>query len=183
MLTVHRYESLSAAASESSNLTIAVPSRLYFQRTQELPFAGLRISVKDVFHLKGVRTTAGNRAFFRLYAPRTSTSAAVQRAIDLGAIIVGKAKTAEFAGSQEVIGDWCDYSYSFNVRADGYMVSTGSSTGSASGLAAYPWLDLSIGSDGMFRSTRFLCRLRPFSWRKHPRPISRSRNLRVSAKP
>jgi Asp-tRNA(Asn)/Glu-tRNA(Gln) amidotransferase A subunit family amidase len=104
--------------------------------------------VKDLYHLKGVHTGAGNRAYRRLYPARTSTSPALQKIIDSGAIIVGKAKTAEFAGSQEVIGDWCDYSYALNIRSDGYLVSTGSSTGSASGLAAYPWLDFSLGSDG-----------------------------------
>jgi len=51
---------------------------------------------------------------------------------ELGAIVVGKTKTAEFAGSQEVIGDWVDYSSVFNTRADGYLRYTGSSTGSAS---------------------------------------------------
>ncbi|KAJ5725647.1 amidase-like protein [Penicillium malachiteum] len=70
------------------------------------------------------------------------TSATVQKLIDHGAIIVGKTKTAEFAGSQGVIGDWADFSYAFNPRADGYLRCTGSSMGSSSGIASYPWLDL-----------------------------------------
>lgn len=45
--------------------------------------------------------------------------------LDQGAIVVGKTKTAEFGGSQEAIGDWSDYSYAFNPRADGYLVATG----------------------------------------------------------
>jgi Asp-tRNA(Asn)/Glu-tRNA(Gln) amidotransferase A subunit family amidase len=148
LLICFRYEMLKASAPGPSSLSVAVPSRLYFTETFAHPLEGLRVSVKDVFHLKGTYTGAGNRAYRRLYPPFTFTSAAVQRAVELGAIIVGKAKTAEFAGSQEFNWDWCDYSYAFNARADGYLVSTGSSTGSASGHAAYPWLDISIGSDG-----------------------------------
>lgn len=128
---------------------MAVPSRLYSTPSKQFPLAGLRISVKDVFHLKGVPTTNGNRAYARLYGEQHVSSAAVQDAIDKGAIIVGKTKTAEFAGSQEVEGDWADYSCPFNPRADGYLRSSGSSTGSASGVASYSWLDGSLGSDGI----------------------------------
>lgn len=62
--------------------------------------------------------------------------------------MVGKTKTVEFGGSQEVVGDWSDYSYAFNPRADGYLVATGSSTGSAAAITAYPWLDIALGTDG-----------------------------------
>jgi Asp-tRNA(Asn)/Glu-tRNA(Gln) amidotransferase A subunit family amidase len=148
--TCLRYEILNASAPGASSLSVGVLSRLYFPKTFARPLEGLRVSVKDVLHLKGTYTGAGNRAYRSLYPAFTSTSAAVQRAIELGAIVVGKAKTAEFAGSQEVIWDWCDYSYALNARAYGYLASMGSSTGtgSASGLAAYPWLDMPIGSDG-----------------------------------
>ena len=139
---------MNAAAFGASGLCIVVPSRLYFEKTPEKPLAGLRIAVKDLFHLKGVHTGCGNRAYRRLYPPSTVTSAAVRAAIDKGAVVVGKTKTAEFGGSQEVVGDWVDYSYPFNARGDGYLAATGSSTGSAASLAAYPWLDLTLGSDG-----------------------------------
>lgn len=129
------------------NRCVAVPSRLYFTRTKELPLAGLRLSVKDVFHLKGVVTTNGNRAYESLYGEQGVSSAAVQAAIDKGAVIVGKATTVEFAGAQEVEGDWADFRYPKNPRADGYLRATGSSVGSACGMAAYPWLDGSLGSD------------------------------------
>lgn len=144
------YQSITASAYGSSTLRVAVPSRLYFTPSEHLPLAGVRLSVKDLFHLKGVPTTHGNRAYARLYGEKQVTSAAVQDAINKGAIIVGKTKTAEFAGSQEVEGDWADYSCPFNPRADGYLRSTGSSTGSASGVASYSWLDGSLGSDGVF---------------------------------
>lgn len=145
----YSYECVNASAYGTSTLCIPVPSRLYFKRTPELPLAGVRISVKDIFHLKGVVTTHGNRAYADLYGTRDVNSASVQDVIDKGAIIVGKTKTAEFAGSQEVEGDWADYSCPKNPRADGYLRSTGSSTGSASCVASYSWLDGSLGSDGM----------------------------------
>lgn len=142
------YQAISASAYGISTLCVAVPSRLYFTPTLDNPLAGLRLAIKDVFHLKGVPTTYGNKAYARLYGKQQANSAAVQDAIDKGAVIVGKTKTAEFAGSQEVEGDWADYSCPFNPRGDGYLRSTGSSTGSASGVAAYSWLDGSLGSDG-----------------------------------
>ncbi|KAK0643200.1 hypothetical protein B0T16DRAFT_512393 [Cercophora newfieldiana] len=49
----------------------------------------------DVFHLKGVVTTNGNRAYESLYGEQDVSSAAVQAAIDKGAIIVGKATTVD----------------------------------------------------------------------------------------
>ncbi|PQE25383.1 hypothetical protein CJF30_00000086 [Rutstroemia sp. NJR-2017a BBW] len=107
----------------------------------------MRIAIKDLFHLKGIHTGCGNRAYRKLHGVSSISSSAVQSVLDSGAIIVGKTKTAEFGGSQEVIGDWCDYFYAFNVRGDGYLASTGSSTGSAAGLAAYEWLDIALGTD------------------------------------
>ena len=130
---------MNAAAFGTHRLCTAVPSRLYFEKTPEKPLAGLRIAVKDLFNLKGVHTGCGNRAYRRLYRPSTDTSAAVQAAKDKGAIVVGKTKTAGFGGSQEVVRDWVAYSYPFNARRDGY-------------LAAYPWLDLTLGSDSAFDS-------------------------------
>ncbi|KAJ5114029.1 hypothetical protein N7456_002563 [Penicillium angulare] len=141
------YTNLNASAYGAATLCVAVPSRHYFTPSAEFPLAGMRVAVKDMFHLKGVRTTCGNRAYANLYRNQDVTSATVQHLIDQGAIIVGKTKMAEFAGSQEVIGDWADFSYAFNPRADGYLRSTGSSTGSASGIASYPWLDVGLGSD------------------------------------
>ena len=143
-----RYQTLNATAYGTTTLCVAVPSRLYFKPTPERPLSGTRIAVKDIFHLNGVSTSCGNRAYSRLYPRSRLSSEAVQKAIDLGAIVVGKTKTAEFGGSQEVTGDWTDYSYAFNSRGDGYFVSTGSSTGSASGMAAYDWLDITLGTDG-----------------------------------
>ncbi|KAK5625838.1 hypothetical protein RRF57_001554 [Xylaria bambusicola] len=141
----HTYENLNAAAFGASSLCVAVPSRLKATKSEQKPLAGMRIAIKDLFHLKGVHTGCGNRM---LHDACKVSSSAVESVLDLGGIIVGKTKTVEFGSSQEVIGDWCDYFYPFNSRGDGYIAGTGSSTGSASSLAAYPWLDITLGTDG-----------------------------------
>ena len=43
--------------------------------------------------------------------------------------------------------DWIDYHCPFNPRGDGYFTASGSSAGSAAGLAAYDWLEIRIGTD------------------------------------
>ncbi|KAK8062355.1 amidase signature enzyme [Apiospora hydei] len=142
------YEPLNAAAYGSSSLCVAVPSRLPFKTEQKKPLSGWRVAVKDLYHLNGVPTGCGNRAFRVLHSEtRASSSSYVQLLIDSGCVIVGKTKTVEFGASQEVTGDWSDYFYPFNARGDGYLAATGSSTGSASSLAQYPWLDITLGTD------------------------------------
>lgn len=147
-LTLSSYEPLLANTGESHTLALAIPSRLHCKETEEKPLGGLRIAVKDLFHLKGVHTGGGNRDYRSLYPAQLRSSRTVELAIQKGCVVLGKAKTVEFGGSQEVCGDWIDYSYPLNCRADGYLVATGSSTGSAAALAAYECLDVTIGTDG-----------------------------------
>ncbi|KAI1163605.1 amidase signature domain-containing protein [Nemania serpens] len=137
-MAIYSYEKFNPAAFGVSSLCVAVPSRLKTTRSERNPLDGMRIAIKDLFHLKRVHTGCGNHAYRRLHGVLGTSSSAVESVLDLGGIIVGKTKTVEFGGSQEVIGDWCDYFYPFNSRADGYIAGTGSSTGSASSLAAYP---------------------------------------------
>lgn len=66
--------------------------------------------------------------------------------IDLGAIIVGKQKTAQLASAADP-WDWTDFQPPFNPRGDGYLTCSASSAGSACSIAAYEWLDFAIGSD------------------------------------
>lgn len=114
-----RYMSLSAAVDGSASLTIGVPSRLYYTPTVDKPLAGLRVGIKDIYDVAGVRTSDGNRAFFNLYPPRTANAVAVQRLEAAGAIIVGKQKTSQFANGEEATADWVDYHSPFNPRGDG----------------------------------------------------------------
>lgn len=64
-----------------------------------------------------------------------------------GAIIVGKTRLSQFANGETPTADWIDQLAPFNPRGDGYQSPSTSSSGSGAGLAAYEWLDNSIGSD------------------------------------
>lgn len=88
------------------NLAVAVPSRLYYTQTADKPLAGVRIGIKDIFDLAGLRTSDGNRAWYHFYPPANTTALPVQRLIDAGAIIVGKMKTSQFANGESATADW-----------------------------------------------------------------------------
>ena len=128
-------------------LAIAVPSRLYFTKTVEKPLAGVRLGVKDIYNLAGLRTSNGNRAWYHLYPPANASAVAIQRLIDAGVVVVGKMKTSQFANGEEATADWVDYHSPFNPRGDGYQDPSSSSSGPGAGAASYDWLDLTIGSD------------------------------------
>jgi hypothetical protein len=96
-----------------STIGIPVPSRIYTKETtsDQKPPSGIRVAVKDIIDLKGVKTSNGNRAWFKLYDAVNATAPAMQRLIDLGVNIIGKAKTAQFANSDRPTADWVDYQY------------------------------------------------------------------------
>ena len=129
------------------NLAIAVPSRLYFTKTEEKPLAGVRLGVKDIYDVAGLRTSNGNRAWYNLYPPAEVTAPCIQVLVDAGAIIVGKLKTSQFANGESATADWVDYHSPFNPRGDGYQQPSSSSSGSGAAAGAYEWLDLTTGSD------------------------------------
>jgi Asp-tRNA(Asn)/Glu-tRNA(Gln) amidotransferase A subunit family amidase len=128
-------------------LAVAVPSRLYYTKTADKPLAGVRLGIKDIFDIAGVRTSNGNRAWYHLYPPAKENALVVQRLIDAGAVIVGKMKTSQFANGERPTADWVDQFSPFNPRGDGYQDPGSSSSGPAAGAAAYDWLDLTLGSD------------------------------------
>lgn len=111
------------------------------------PYAGKRVAIKDIMDLKGLKTGGSSRAYTELYPVKDKTAAAVQQLIDLGFVVVGKLKTTQFADSEWPTCDWIDYHGPFNPRGDGYLTPSGSSAGSASAIASYPWLDFSLGTD------------------------------------
>ena len=88
------------------HLAVAVPSRVYFTPTADQPLAGVRLGVKDIFDLKGMRTSNGNRAWYHFYPPANKTALSVQRLIDAGAIVVGKMVTSQFANGETATADW-----------------------------------------------------------------------------
>ena len=124
-----------------------MPSRLYFTPTPQKPLAGTRWCIKDLFDIKGLRTGGGNRAFYNFFPPKNETGPSIQRLIDGGAIIVGKCKASQFANGESATDDWVDYHAPYNPRGDGYQDGSSSSTGSGTAIAAYSWLDYTIGTD------------------------------------
>lgn len=141
------FQPLAAQTATGGTLTIGVPSRLYYTPSAEKPLAGVRFGVKDLYHLKGAKTSNGNKAWYHLYPPAEETSPVIQRLIDAGAIVVGFQTPTQFANGDTYAGDWVDYHSPFNPRGDGYQIPAGSSSGSGAAMAAYDWLDVSVGSD------------------------------------
>src|SRR5207237_3318088 len=61
------------------------------------PLSGRRLLVKDLIDTAGIRTTYGSRIYGDHVPERTAP--AVQRLLDAGAVLVGKANLPEFAGA------------------------------------------------------------------------------------
>jgi aspartyl-tRNA(Asn)/glutamyl-tRNA(Gln) amidotransferase subunit A len=99
------------------------------------------MAIKDVLSTAGVRTTAGSRILENYVPPFTAT--AVQRLLDAGMVLLGKANTDEFA-----MGSSTENSGYFTTRnpwaAD--RVPGGSSGGSAAAVAAQEAL-AALGTD------------------------------------
>ncbi|KAK1830181.1 amidase signature domain-containing protein [Podospora conica] len=141
------FQTLSAQIPGSAALTIGVPSRLYFTKTAEKPLAGVRLGVKDIYRLAGVKGSNGNRAWYNLYPAANYTGPAIQNLIDAGAQVIGLQKTSQFANGESATQDWVDYHSPFSPRGDGYQDPSSSSSGAGASVAAYEWLDIAIGSD------------------------------------
>lgn len=126
---------------------IAAPSRIRFgANSPRLPLHGVRITVKNIFDVAGLRTALGSRPYAELYPPAKITAVAVQKLIDVGAEIVGMSKMCPMvlkAPPTQCI----DVSAPFNPRGDGYLSPSGGSSGHAAAVATHEWLDFAIGSD------------------------------------
>ncbi|KAL8782227.1 MAG: hypothetical protein Q9213_005593 [Squamulea squamosa] len=107
---------------------------------------GFRIAIKDNYHLRGVRTSLGNRVYLESSPIQDDIAMAIRLLADAGAHIVGKAHLSSFAMMEHPMQS-IDYQAPFNPRGDGYLIAGGSSGGNAVGVAAYDWLDISICSD------------------------------------
>lgn len=120
--------------------------------TSQKPLAGLRIAVKDNYRLRNIRMTMGNKAYYQLHdSPPTETAPCVEQLIQAGAVVVGTTKLVSFAATEDPI-ECVDYQAPWNPRADGYQIPAGSSSGSGAAAGAYPWVDITLGSDSMFGS-------------------------------
>ncbi|KAH7310692.1 amidase signature domain-containing protein [Stachybotrys elegans] len=140
------FKPLPASIAGSSSISVAVPSRLYYKPTADRPLAGVRLGIKDIYDIKGIKTSAGSRAYYDIYPEAGATAPFVQKLIDAGAVVVGKMKTTQFAAPENA-RDAIDYQAPFNPRGDGYQEVGSSSSGPGSGMASYGWLDLALGSD------------------------------------
>jgi allophanate hydrolase len=113
-----------------------VPEEAALKRARELgawssdrPFFGIPFAVKDNIDAEGLPTTAGCPAFS--YVPQRSASA-VQRAVDAGAILIGKTNMDQFATG--LVGTRSPYGACSSIY-DAAYISGGSSSGSALAVA------------------------------------------------
>ncbi|KAF5561880.1 amidase signature domain-containing protein [Fusarium napiforme] len=142
-----RYTPLNLLSSNGLWKSIPVPSRLYNVRTSKSPLSGARMGIKDIFRLEGTQTTMMSRPWIELYDPDEQSADYTKKLIKLGAVIVGKTKMTSFASPEEPTDQWVDFHCSVNPRGDGYQSPSSSSTGAATSLAGYEWLDFSIARD------------------------------------
>ncbi len=105
------------------------------------PLVGRTLLVKDLIDTAGVRTTYGSRIYADHVPARHAT--VVQRALDAGAVVVGKGNLPEFAWGVLGANPW--YGTVHNPLHPG-KTTGGSSAGNAAALAA-GLVDLAIGTD------------------------------------
>ncbi len=105
------------------------------------PLHGIPVSLKDLFHTRGIRTTAGSR-ILRRFVP-SEDAAVVRQLLDAGAILVGKTNLHEFAyGATNVNIHYGAVRNPWDLRC----MSGGSSGGSAAAVATAMSL-ASLGTD------------------------------------
>lgn len=107
------------------------------------PLTGLTFAVKDVFHIRGYPTSAGQPLMLAQSGLKTSTAPTVRRILDAGALLAGKTITDELAFS--VIGDNAHFGSPLNPVSLNRFTG-GSSSGSAA-VAAAGLVDFSVGTD------------------------------------
>lgn len=117
------------------------------------PLAGVPVLIKDNLSTANIATTAGSSILENHVPPFNAT--AVQRLIDAGAIVVGKANLDEFAMGSSTENS--AYGPTHNPWKQ-HHVPGGSSGGSAAAVAA-GWTPLTLGSDtgGSIRQPAALC--------------------------
>ncbi|EMD96303.1 hypothetical protein COCC4DRAFT_35994 [Bipolaris maydis ATCC 48331] len=124
---------------------IPVPSRIY-SWDDARPLAGSRVAIKDLYDIKGLQTSAGSHAWSVITPVANGTAPSVQHILNLGGVVVGKQKLAQFASGANP-WEWQDEQYPFNPRGDGWLTCSASSSGGGCAVAAYEWLDYAVGSD------------------------------------
>lgn len=105
--------------------------------------AGLRLAVKDVYDVEGLRTGAGNPAWRAAQAPAPRSALAVERLLAAGAAWAGRTVTDELTYS--LAGINLHYGTPVNPASPGRLPG-GSSSGSAVAVAAGD-ADIALGTD------------------------------------
>ncbi|KAK8068765.1 hypothetical protein PG994_005381 [Apiospora phragmitis] len=141
------FRQLHVAGTRYQTLSVAVPSRLAsYNDGNEYFLSQMRIAVKDLFRLRGLKTSLCNADYYRLCPPAQATATVVQRLADAGGQLLGLAKLSSMIAREEP-SEAVDFQTAFNPRGDGYQSPAGSSSGSAAAVASYDWLDCAIGTD------------------------------------
>ncbi|CAP61573.1 uncharacterized protein PODANS_4_1770 [Podospora anserina S mat+] len=125
---------------------VTVSSRVQRLEPSRKPLAGVRITVKDMFNVKGLTTSLGSREYLALSKPATETAPAIQKLIDQGAENVGLSKMCSMVLLQHP-PHCVDFAAPFNPRGHGYQSPSGGNSGQAAAIAAYEWLDIAVGTD------------------------------------
>jgi Asp-tRNA(Asn)/Glu-tRNA(Gln) amidotransferase A subunit family amidase len=95
------------------------------------PLYGVPISLKDLFDLKGTRTTAGSRFYERLNPPAKTDSSIVKRMKESGCLITGKTHLHPLAYG--LTGENLDYGDCLQPR-DATVLTGGSSSGAVASV-------------------------------------------------
>ena len=141
------YRELTIKGEGYGKLGLATPSRtLSLQASTQKPLMGVRIAVKDLFRVRGLKTSLCNQAYLDVNEPATKTAAVVDALCQAGAQVLGMTKLSSLI-SREEPSEAVDFQTAFNPRGDNYQSPAGSSSGSAVAVAAYEWVDLAIGTD------------------------------------
>ncbi|GGF70316.1 amidase [Alteromonas lipolytica] len=111
--------------------------------TQPQPLSGARLAVKDLFHISGTPTTAGNPDWLASHAQTSETASAVTKLINAGAKLAGKTITDELAYSLN--GQNIHYGTPINPVTPERLPG-GSSSGSAVAVSA-GLADIGLGTD------------------------------------
>ncbi len=107
------------------------------------PLAGLTFAAKDVFHVAGHPTAAGNPTWLATHPVPTASAAVIDRLLGAGATLMGKVLTDELAYSLH--GDNAHSGTPINTRYP-ERVPGGSSSGSAAAVGAR-LVDFALGTD------------------------------------
>ena len=117
--------------------SVAVP------HANEGPLRGLTFAVKDLFHIKGYPTSAGQPLILAMSGIQSSTAPVVETCLAAGAEFKGKTITDEFAFSMN--GNNAHFGAPVNGAVP-HRIAGGSSSGSAA-VVSHGLVDFALGSD------------------------------------